>query len=268
MNRLEIMEQAARAAGQFMLGANSGVTTEKSNVKDFVTVADIKSQDLIRTQLREHFPEAVILSEEDPEDERQALYQQDYSGFVLDPIDGTYNFKRDMRESAISIGYVENGVPVAGVVYDPYRDELYKAEQGKGAFRNNEPIRASDQTDLRGANVATSNGYDDEAAIRNLRRQIAIHEQTGVMPWTSISGSAVLALVWVACGRIDAIHHTGFKPWDNAAALLICQEAGAITLALQGEPAKFTDAALLVGTPKIVEQLNEIFHKLPKELLT
>ncbi len=268
MNRLEIMELAARQAGKFMLGSDElNSSTQKTGIKDFVTVADIKSQDLIRKRLKEHFPDTVILSEEDPEAERRVVYAPDFTGFVLDPIDGTYNFKRDMRESAVSIGYMENGISVAGVVFDPYRDELYKAELGTGAFRNGQPIHVSDQTELAGANIATSNGYNDEAAVRNLRRQIAIFEQAGVMPWSSLPGSAVLALVWVACGRIDAIHHTGFKPWDNAAALVICQEAGAQTLALQGGKAKFTDSSLLVGTHTVVEQLADIFTKLPKELL-
>jgi fructose-1,6-bisphosphatase/inositol monophosphatase family enzyme len=268
MNRLAVMELAAREAGQFMHGAAElNEATLKTNVKDFFTVADIKSQDIIRKQLKEYFPEAVIVSEEDSAEEHQAMEDPDFTGFVLDPIDGTYNFKRDMRESGVSIGYVEKGKPVAGVVYDPYRDELYKATQGQGAFMNGIPIRVSGQSDLHGANVATSNGYDDEAAVRNLQRQIGIFEQAKVMPWTSCPGSGVLAMAWIANGRIDAMHHTGFKPWDNAAIFVIAGEAGAKILTLKGETASFTTKTLLIGTPAIVDQLNEIFRQLSQSLM-
>lgn len=268
MNRLDVMEQVAREAGAFMLGAQDlRESSEKSNAKDFVTVADIKSQDLIRTKLREQFPDASILSEEDPEEERTVMFQPDFTGFVLDPIDGTYNFKRDMRESAISIGWVENGQSVTGAIFDPYRDELYRAERGKGAFRNGEPIHVSGQTELAGSSIATSNSYDDEAMARNLKRQLAIYEQTGVMPWTSCPGSGVLIMAWVACGRIDAYHHNGIKPWDNAAAFIIAREAGATVLNLAGEEARFTTSTLLIGTPIIVDKLQGIFAKVPHELL-
>ncbi len=262
------MERLAREAGEFMLGAigNQRDSTEKTNVKDFVTVADIKSQDMIRAGLRKAFPEASILSEEDPAEARTALYEPNFTGYVLDPIDGTYNFKRDMRESAVSIGYIEGGESVAGVIFDPYRDELYVAERGGGAFRNGEPIHVSGQADLAGASIATTNSYDDAAMARNLRRHMAIYEQTGIMPWTSCPGSGVLVMAWVACGRIDAYHHNGIKPWDNAAAFVIAREAGATVLNLSGESAHFTTSTLLIGTPLMVTALQDILNRSPEDL--
>jgi myo-inositol-1(or 4)-monophosphatase len=268
MTRLELLEQIAREAGAFMKGAQDlSTATEKSNSKDFVTVADIQSQDIIRRRLHEHFPDAVILSEEDPEAARAALYEEGFTGYVLDPIDGTYNFKRDMRESAISIGYIEKGDSVAGVIYDPYRDELYTAEAGKGATRNGEPIRVSNQTELASASVATSNSYDAAAMDRNLRRQLAIYETSGDMPWMSCPGSGVLIMAWIACGRIDAYHHNGIKPWDNAAAFTIMREAGATVHDLRGNETTFTTSLILVGTPYIVAQLETAFAQANAELL-
>jgi len=268
-DRLESMKQAAREAGAFIVGA-TGMTqsTMKSGATDFVTVADIKSQDLLRESLLKSFPDVLVLSEEDSEEERKQLYDVDFTGFVLDPIDGTYNFKRGMKESAISIGYVDNGKPVAGVIYDPYRDEMFEAVLGGGAKMNGKSIRVSSQKELAASSVATSNGYDYDAAVRNLQRQIAIHQQTGVMPWISCPGSGVLGMAWVACGRVDAIHHTGFKPWDNAASFVINREAGAKILRLDGKEAKFTDSKVLIGTPAIADRLSETFQKLPPELLS
>jgi len=263
---LEAMEQAARTAGAFMHSSIERNSTEKTNAKDFVTVADIKSQAILKRELLGAFPEIVILSEEDDEQARAAMYTPDFTGFILDPIDGTYNFKRDMRESAISIGYIEKGESLIGVVYDPYRDELYTAKKGEGAYRNTVPIHVSSIETLEGASIATSNSYDDQAMSYNLHRHLAIYEATGIMPWTSCPGSGVLILCWVACGRIDSYHHNGLKPWDNAAAFLIIREAGGIVWNLQGKEAPFTTNNINAGTPFIVKKLQPIFDTLPEEL--
>ena len=268
MNTLLSMTTIAREAGQFMLGSLETESTDKSNTKDFVTVADIKSQAILRDRLLEIEPTAVVLSEEDPEAERAAMYAADFTGYVLDPIDGTYNFKRGMKESAISIGYIENGLPIRGVIYDPYKDEMYSAEKGFGAFRNSETIHVSSQGDIAGASIATSNSYDDEAMARNLRRHLSIYEKTGHMPWTNCPGSGVLIMSNIACGRFDAYHHNGLKPWDNAAAFLLVTEAGGEVCKLDGTPAKFTENAVIIGNPAIVAVLKEIFATIDPILLT
>jgi len=257
------MKKTAREAGAFMLSTTETDHTEKSNAKDFVTVADIKSQDILRSKLAAAFPGTIILSEEDDESTHRQMFRADFTGFVLDPIDGTYNFKRDMRESAISIGYIENGEPIYGVIFDPYKEELYEAERGKGAFRNGKKISVSHYTDLTGASIATSNSYDDEAMARNLKRQLAIYESEGVMPWTSCPGSGVLIMAWVACGRIDAYHHNGLKPWDNAAAFLLVREAGGKVVTLKGEPAAFTSQSVVMGNVRLVTHLENVFSSVP-----
>jgi myo-inositol-1(or 4)-monophosphatase len=264
---IEHMKQAARAAGLFMINATDTTHTEKTNAKDFVTVADIKSQDILRDFLRNVYPNVVILSEEDDEITRKLMFESDFTGFVLDPIDGTYNFKRNMKESAISIGYIENGQSKCGVIYDPYKDELYEAEEGRGAFCNGEPIHVSSQSALAGASVATSNSYDDKAMARNLKRHLAIYEKSSTMPWTSCPGSGVLIMAWVACGRIDAYHHNGLKPWDNAAAFLLVREAGGIVQTLMGDEASFISPTVRMGNPEITGVLRGIFDELPQELL-
>lgn len=259
----------ARIAGDFMLGAAGDTEqTDKTNRKDFVTVADIKSQNIIIDELNKAFPGVAVLSEEHPEAARAAMYEDDFTGFVIDPIDGTYNFKRDMRESAISIGYIEHGSSKAGVVYDPYKDELYRAVVGQGATRNGESIHVSTPAGLEAASIATSNSYDDAAMARNLRRHLAIYDQTGVMPWTNCPGSGVLILSYVACGRFDAYHHNGLKPWDNAAAFLLIREAGGVVHTLDGHEASFTSATVLAGPPKLVEILEKAFKDVDPRLLT
>ncbi len=268
---IRILKKIARDAGEFMRGAREPgdrQSTDKTNTKDFVTVADIKSQDIIREELAEHYPDAIVLSEEDDEAARKPMYEPAFTGFVLDPIDGTYNFKRDMQESAISISYIQEGEPVAGVVYDPYKDEMYEAQTGKGALRNGESISVSGQQTIEGASIATSNSYDDEAMARNLYRHLAIYDQTGHMPWTNCPGSGVLIMTNIACGRFDAYHHNGLKPWDNAAAFLIVRQAGGVVQTLTGEDAAFISNTVLVGNPTVVSRLREVFNQLEPELLT
>jgi myo-inositol-1(or 4)-monophosphatase len=265
---VEVMKRAALTAGAYMKGSDERDHTEKSDVKDFVTVADIKAQNILKEELQKDFPDVVILSEEDSEEDRALLFQENFTGFVLDPIDGTYNFKHDMKESAISIGYVEDGKSLAGVIYDPYKDELYEATKGSGAFCNGQQISVSNQTDLAAASVATSNSYDAAGMVRNLKRHLAIHETAGIMPWTSCPGSGVLIMAWIAAGRIDAYHHNGLKPWDNAAAFLLVMEAGGLVETLSGNDARFTSATVLMGTPIIVDRLKTIFTQIDQSLLT
>jgi myo-inositol-1(or 4)-monophosphatase len=264
----QVAESVAREAGSFMLGAQGDTEqTNKSNRKDFVTVADIKSQNIIIEKLSAVFPGVVILSEEHPEEARTAMYEDDFTGFVIDPIDGTYNFKRDMRESSISIGYIEDGQSKVGVVFDPYKDELYSAIVSQGATRNGESIHVSDHTEIEAASVATSNSYDDAAMARNLKRHLAIFEQTGTMPWTNCPGSGVLILAYIACGRFDTYHHNGLKPWDNAAAFLIIREAGGVVHTLEGHEAPFTSSTVLAGNPGLVKALEDVFSKIDPALL-
>lgn len=260
--RLQIMHEAVHEAGAYILESDERQHTDKSNKKDFVTVADIKSQDILRQTLKQNFPDVLVLSEEDSEEERRQLEDPHFTGFVLDPIDGTYNYKRDMRESAISVGYIENGQIIQGVVFDPYKDELFHAQLGAGAFRNGQPISVNQNySGLDGASIATSNSYDGAAMRRNLDRQDAIYDTTGVMPWLSLHGSGVLIMTNIACGRFDAYHHNGLKPWDNAAAFLIVREAGGVAQTLTGEDAPFTSPTILMGTPGAVADLRAIFSQ-------
>lgn len=266
----EHLGNIAKEAGAFIRGpsAHEVKVKGKTNKKDFVTSADIRSQDMICSRLQQIFPHIQVVSEEHDESQRASLFKTDFTGFVIDPIDGTYNFKRDMRESAVSIGYIEKGAPRAGVIYDPYKNELFSVKKGYGARRNGVKIAVSQQTDLSGASITTSNSYDDAAMARNLKRHLAIYDRTGVMPWTSCTGSGVLIMAGIACGRFDAYHHNGLKPWDNAAAFLLVKEAGSTVERIDGGISRFTDTTVLMGTPGVTSILRDIFTNIEPALLT
>jgi myo-inositol-1(or 4)-monophosphatase len=231
MNHREIQQcivTAAKAAGHYILANDTQESTNKTNTKDFVTSADLAAEKIIIETIENTIPKVVILSEEHSTEKQQQLYVEDFTGFIIDPIDGTYNFKHNMNESGISIGYIENGEPQVGVIYNPYRDEIYTAIKKGGAFCNGEKIQVAPTETLDSANVTTDNSYEDAVMARTLQRHLAIYGQTGIMPWTGLHGSAVLAYANIAHGRVDAYHHISLKPWDNAAGLLLVREAGGV----------------------------------------
>lgn len=257
----------AQKAGEYIRSSQATISTDKTNTKDFVTEADIATEKIIVEGIEAAIPGSIVLSEEHSPEKQQQLYQPDFTGFVVDPIDGTYNFKHDMRESGVSIGYIENGEPAAGVIYDPYKDEMYTTIKSRGAFCNGRPIHVTSTETLDSANVTTDNSYDDATMARTLKRHLTIYEQTGIMPWTGMRGSAVLMFANIARGRVDAYHHSSLKPWDNAAGLLLVREAGGVAWTLSGQEAPFTSASILAGTPKVATILKDIFTKIDPELL-
>ena len=136
MNELDSL---LRAAGRMMLDYQSPKVFSKGHHADFVTEADIAVQSYLVDALQRAYPHAKFLAEEE---DRHVL--TDALTFIIDPIDGTTNYFRRRRCSMISIGAVENKLPVFGGLYDPYTDEMYLAERGKGATCNGERIRVSD----------------------------------------------------------------------------------------------------------------------------
>ena len=186
---------------------------------DYVTRADICISEYLHNRLGEEFPEIGFMSEEEK--------NSDLSGgafWILDPIDGTTNFMHQMEPSAVSLGLCSDGEIVAGIIYIPYKNEIYSAEKGKGAFLNGEPIKVSKSSTLSNSLGAMElNAYfknDAEAALDQLRKIYLSCQDVRVY------GCAAGALAYVACGKLDAFLGRYLKPWDYAAGLVIVNEAG------------------------------------------
>ena len=149
-----------------------------------------------------------------------------------------------------------------GAVYDPFRDELFYAEKGGGAFVNGNKISVSEQRELSKASVATDNSYDPEGTRRNLETVLKISPS----PWVLMKGSAVLTMCEVAAGRIDVYFHSSLKPWDNAGAFLIAKEAGAEVVDLSGQDTNFLTENAVVGNKQLVTQFVQLVGvKSPKD---
>lgn len=138
---LEKIIGAVRKAGAVMLKAKSGYGVKmKANEKDYVTEYDVETQRVLVTELKEILPEAHFMCEESPESHDADT--SDGYWFVIDPIDGTTNFMKNFNHSAVSVALCKNGGLYIGVVYNPFTDEMFYAERGRGAFLNGEPIHA------------------------------------------------------------------------------------------------------------------------------
>lgn len=248
----EVIRESVLRAGEAVLKARptEGIITKEGR-GNYVTAADLASEKIIIGAIQKNFPDHSILSEE-TESHLGDLLLIDHL-WVIDPIDGTSNFRYGRDYSGISVGYVEKGVPQVGFIYNPFRNEFFHAERGKGAFVNDRQIEVSAETDLAKATVITGNSYEPKITRSNLEMLLKIPQT----PWVLIRGSAVLEYCDIAAGRADLFAHQAVKPWDNAAAFVILQEAGAVIKGLNGEDVNFTASSLVTGNKTLVDQFLE-----------
>lgn len=249
----DVIKKAVLDAGEAVKKAKptEGIINKEEGRLNFVTGADLESERILKEAIQKNFPDHAILSEETESNLGDLLSIEHL--WVIDPIDGTSNFRYERGYSGISVGLVEKGEPVLGFIYDPFRDELFFAEKDKGAFLNGHPIHVGDKTELAKATVMTDNSYDSNGTKSNLEMLLKLNPT----PWVLIRGSAVLAFCDIACGRADIYAHQNLKPWDNAAGFVIAKEAGAVIKGLEGEDVDFTASSLAVGNQTLVDQFLE-----------
>lgn len=207
---------------------------------DPVTATDEENERRVTQGLKAQFPDHVVIGEEAAAAAGSIPKLTKAPTWVIDPIDGTTNFVYGLALSCVSIGFCEGGVPVVGVVYDPYSDELFVAAQGEGAYLNGRRIQVDNAEKLSEAMVLFELGYvrSPEGVDRMLGGVRAL--MLGGVRANRFIGSAVLCLAWVACGRASA-YYTGVageggKPWDFAAGAVIAKEAGAHLCSMSGGP--------------------------------
>ncbi len=253
---LDLATVIGRQAGELARHRRSeGVTVaaSKSSMEDVVTLADRETEDLIRALLADARPDDGILGEE-----RNSVSGTSGLPWVVDPIDGTVNYLYGIPQYAVSIAVVE-GEPepttwsaLAGVVFNPATDELFRAQSGGGATLNGTAVKVAPQVELSQALIGTGFGYRAErrveqakvlvgllARIRDIRRQ----------------GSAALDLCDVASGRLNGVFERGLAPWDHAAGALIAAEAGAHVGGLRG--ARASDDLVLAAEPSLAALLEQ-----------
>jgi myo-inositol-1(or 4)-monophosphatase len=249
---LDTAIEAAREAGAIILSghARPKEITYKGDV-DLVTETDRRSEAAIVARLRRDFPEHTIVAEEGSGKDGPA------SPFVwyVDPLDGTTNFAHGYPCFAASIGLLENGKPVVGVVFNPVTNELFHASAGDGAFLNQKPIHVS-SVDRLGASLV-STGFPVHKRSDNLN----IHyywQFTLRSHGVRRDGAASLDLCSVASGRFDAFWEFGLRSWDTAAGMLIVTEAGGRVSDLSGAPYRPGGTSILATNGLVHDEVQRV----------
>ena len=258
---LDIATEAALAAGvvlQDYLGKLENAITEKGRPGDLVTIADKASEQVILEVLRRHFPQHSILAEESGK-----LGNQDNEFlWAIDPLDGTTNYAHQYPCFAVSIGLMIQGVPKVGVIYDPFRDELFRAAAGLGATRNRRPIQVSQTAELGKSLLVSGFAYDRRETPDNNYAEFChlTHLTQGVRR----DGAAALDLAYVACGRVDGYWERGIAPWDVVAGIILVQEAGGNVTAYDGTPIKIESGRILATNGYLHDSLSQELMKVPR----
>jgi myo-inositol-1(or 4)-monophosphatase len=222
-------EAIAREAGMLLMDFfRRRVKIEYKGDADLVTEADRSSEALIRKRIKEKWPAHDILGEEDGLVDTGSEYR-----WYVDPLDGTTNFAHGYPVFCISMALEHRGERVAGVVYDPTRDEMFTAAKGAGARLNGEVMKISQTKTLAESLVAT--GFPSHKRHKNPNIHF-YHQITLKTHGVRRAGSAALDLCCVASGRFDGFWEFNLNPWDTAAGVLIVEEAGGSVTDFSGGP--------------------------------
>ncbi len=255
---MEIMVRAAIRAARYLLRDFNEVEQLQVSIKgpgDFVSAADRRAEQTIYEELRRARPNWPLLMEESGEREGTETRFR----WIVDPLDGTTNFLHGLPHWAISIALEREGEIVAGLVYDPVKNEMFTAEKGEGAFLNDRRIRVSARRDMATALIACGLPVRDWEGRRYFTDQMnrVADEVAGIRRL----GTASLDFAYVAAGRQDGFWEHGLKPWDMAAGILLIREAGGLVGRLEGDEDLFARGTLVAGNPWIYARLRQILEE-------
>ena len=208
---------------------------------DFVSSADFKAEKTIRTELAKARPGFGFLMEESG----SSPGSDGKHRWIVDPLDGTLNFLHGIPHFCISIGLEREGEIVAGVVYEPTRDEMFWAEKGNGAYLNDRRLRVSARRGLGDAVIGTGIPFRERGDHKTYLATLAavMNATAGVRR----PGAAALDLAYVAAGRFDGYWEFGLSPWDLAAGILLVREAGGYVSDLSGGHDMLTSGDVLAA---------------------
>jgi len=241
-----------------------GVATEYKGDVDLVTAADRTSEKLIRERLAEAFPEHGVFGEEGTRERMEGEFR-----WYVDPLDGTTNFAHGFPQFCVSMGLEQrpaqstkgaaldqDGTIVAGVIYDPMRDELYTAERGRGAWLNGKPMHVSRIEDL--AESLVSTGFPSRK--RHDSPNVHFYQEFTLRSHgVRRAGSAALDLAYVASGRLEAFWEFNLNPWDTAAGILLVEEAGGLLTDFAGGAFQLNSHEVLASNGLIHAEMVALF---------
>lgn len=252
---LNVMMKTARKVGRQLLKDFTEVEQLQVSTKgpgDFVTRADRQAEETIREDLMEARPSYGFMGEEGAE----IAGEDPTRRWIVDPLDGTTNFLHGLPHWAVSIALEHKGKVVAGVVYDPAKDEMFYAEKGQGAFMNESRIRVSARHRMNECIFATGLPWAGRADLPETLQDLA-----RILPATSgvrRFGAASLDLAYVAAGRYDGFWERRLHAWDIAAGIIIVKEAGGLLEPLNPEGDELHDGALLCANEAVFSSFAKV----------
>ena len=260
---LDIARKAALAAADLIRDyhtEHSGLGIRYKGRHDLVTKADVASEEIILSYIKDTFPDDEILAEESTGEEALT----DKRTWIVDPIDGTTNFAHQFPLFCVSIALFENKKAVMGLVYEVNQGEMFTAERGRGAWLNDNPINVSEIDQPDEALFGTGFPYRDLELIDDYLQlfKVFMEETQGVRR----PGTAAYDLCCVAAGRFDGFYEYSLAPWDVAAASLIVQEAGGIVTDWDNDQKWLFGKRIIAANSKMHTYiLNKIQGTIPAE---
>ncbi len=254
---LNVMIKAARRAGRSLAKDFREVENLQVSAKgagDFVSRADIAAEAIIREELTAARPTYGWCGEES-----DAVAGQDPTRrWIVDPLDGTTNFLHGLPHWAISIALEHKGEIVAGVIYDPAKDELFHAEKGQGAWMNETRLRVSGRSRMIESIFATGLPFGGRADLPETLKDLArlLPQCAGVRRW----GAAALDLAYVAAGRYEGFWERGLHEWDIAAGLVILREAGGLAEPIDPEGDILRDGEIVCANGEIFDRFAKVIR--------
>lgn len=255
---VENLSIIAKKSGDIFKNAHAMNVDKKLNARDLVTEYDKAVQDYIFSSLASLYPEVILVGEENGD---LANYDaENVKAFIVDPIDGTSNFVNELSHSCVSIAYAEYGEVLAGVVYNPYKDHLYSAVKGCGAFCNGVKMQVSN-TPLKSGLVGFGTAVYYDELIEETKRIFG--EVLVKCSDLRRMGSAAIDVSLVASGSFVGFFETRLCPWDYGASMLFVEEAGGIITDFSGNKLPLNKkSSVIAGNKTAYKELFDIINNI------
>ena len=253
---IQVAKDVALTAGDILLERFHHVKEVSFKGRgNIVTDVDKEVESVILGVLRAEFPDAGLLGEE------SASIRAD-SGYVwiVDPLDGTRNYASGIPFFSLVVGLALDGEVLLGINYDPWRQEMFHAERGKGAFLNGEPIHVSERSTIAESVLGMDLSYDDDGAVNGLNVILSLWPG---MQTARIMGSSALGISYAAAGRNDLYFHSQLEPWDQVAGMLLVEEAGGIITDRTGKRAGLYSDGLLASNSTLHAEFMRLTEGMP-----
>jgi myo-inositol-1(or 4)-monophosphatase len=252
---LAVIERAIEKASRSLIRDFNEVEKLQISIKgpgDFVSRADKRSEEIIVESLLKDRPDWGIMAEEGTAQKGKEEYR-----FIIDPLDGTANFLHGLPHWCVTIALEKEGEIVAGMTFDPIRQEMFRVEKNAGAFMNHTRLRVSGRKDMGNAMIGFDYGlHDPDAEEKYLETFKTILNTSGAT--SREMGCAALTLAYLAAGRYDGCYVIGkLKPWDIAVGLLMIKESGGFATDLQMKPAHHEKGEIIAANPALYKKLVE-----------